>query len=87
MSTEKLAIEGGKPVRTQPFPRRHPFDLQDAAEILDALNSQTLFFPGGKKVYEFQQQFSQLYGVKHGVTSTSGTSVIHVAIGAINPDP
>lgn len=85
MST--LAIEGGTPVRTRPFPPRAPFGLADAQQVLEALDQQTLFFPGGRKVYEFQKQFGALYGVNHVVCSTSGTSAIHVAVGAIDPEP
>lgn len=82
-----LAINGGTPVRTRPFPGRQPFGLPDAQQVLEALNQQTLFFASGHKVYDFQSQFCDLYGVQHAVASTSGTSAIHVALGAINPDP
>lgn len=85
--TETLAIEGGAPVRTRAFPDRRPFGLADAQQVLQALNQQTLFFPSGKKVYEFERRFAELYGVGHVVTSTSGTAAIHVALGALNPDP
>jgi len=87
MRAEKLAIKGGTPVRTKPFPRRQPFGLDDALEVIQALNQQDLFFATAKKVYEFQRKFAELYGVKHAVASTSGTSAIHVALGAINPEP
>ena len=82
-----LAIEGGKPVRTHPFPERRPFGLADAQQVMEALNQQTLFYPGGRKVYEFENQFGELYGIGHVITSTSGTSAIHVALGAIDPEP
>jgi dTDP-4-amino-4,6-dideoxygalactose transaminase len=82
-----LAIEGGKPVRTHPFPARRPFGLADAEQVLDALGQQTLFYPSGRKVYEFEAQFGETYGVRHVTTSTSGTSAIHVALGAIDPEP
>ena len=82
-----LAIEGGSPVRTRPFPTRRPFGLADAQQVLDALDQQTLFFPSGRKVYEFESRFGELYGTQHVVTSTSGTSAIHVAVGAIDPEP
>jgi dTDP-4-amino-4,6-dideoxygalactose transaminase len=85
--SEKLAAEGGTPVRTAPFPSRPKFTLADAQQLLEALNQGTLFFPLGTKVYEFQRRFAALYGVKHATASTSGTSAIHVAVGAINPDP
>lgn len=83
----KLALEGGAPVRTQPFPKREPFGPTDAAQVLDALNQQTLFFPAGRKVYEFQTRFGELYGVNHVTMSTSGTAAIHVAVGALDPEP
>jgi perosamine synthetase len=83
----RLAIHGGTPVRDRPFPDRRPFGLADARQVLEALDQQTLFFPSGRKVYEFQARFGELYGAKHVTTSTSGTSAIHVAVGAIDPDP
>jgi len=87
MKEDKLVIEGGKPVRITPFPRRKPFGLQEAYEVIDALNSQNLFFAAGRKVYRFQEEFSKLYNVKHAAASTSGTAAIHVALGALNLDP
>jgi dTDP-4-amino-4,6-dideoxygalactose transaminase len=85
MST--LAIDGGAPVRTRPFPKRNPFGPADLQQVTEALNQQTLFFPSGQKVYGFERAFEELYGVRHAVTSTSGTSAIHVALGAIDPEP
>jgi len=85
--TQKLAIEGGTPVRSSPYPGRLPFDEDDEREVLDALRSGHLFFPSGTKVHTFEERFAQLYGVRHAVASTSGTSSLHVALGAINPEP
>jgi dTDP-4-amino-4,6-dideoxygalactose transaminase len=84
---DKLAILGGKPLRTESFPKRKVFGLQEAFEMLDALKSQNLFFAGGKKVYQFQNEFANLYNVKYALTSTSGTAAIHVALGALNLEP
>jgi dTDP-4-amino-4,6-dideoxygalactose transaminase len=82
-----LAIEGGKPIRTKPFPGRLPFDQDDEREVLEVLRSGKLFFPTGTKVHAFEERFAQLYGVRYAVASTSGTSALHVALGAINPEP
>ena len=87
MSTDKLAVNGGQPVRETAFPHRRPFGLRDASEVLEALENQNLFFATGEKVYAFENAFSQLYGGRPAVASTSGTSAIHVALGAINPEP
>lgn len=87
MSTEPLAIAGGAPVRTEPMPERKPFGPEEETQVLEALRSQNLFHPTGQKVYQFLEQFAALYGVKHIVPSTSGTAAIHVALGAVDPEP
>lgn len=83
----KLAYEGGTPLRTRPFPRRTPFGPADAQQVLEALDQQNLFFPTGHKVYEFEKKFSELYNVEFATTSTSGTSAVHVALGALDLEP
>jgi len=36
----ELAVEGGAPVRTRPFPPRAPFGPADAQQVLEALDQQ-----------------------------------------------
>ncbi|HCA47428.1 MAG TPA: hypothetical protein DEP45_08735, partial [Armatimonadetes bacterium] len=81
---QRLAVEGGTPVRTDPFPARDPFGPADLEQLQAVLAQQTAFFPSGSKVYEFERRFRELYGVAHATASTSGTSAIHVALGALN---
>jgi len=83
----KLAIDGGEPVRTRPFPPRQPFGDREVELVTQAIRSQSLFGPRGPMMPEFEKRFAELYGAKHAATSTSGTAAIHVAIGAVNPDP
>lgn len=87
MENEALAIKGGKPFRSKPFPRRTPFGDLEIQLLTEAVRSQNLFGLGGAKVTQFEKEFAALYGVKYAVGSTSGTAAIHVAIGTINPDP
>ncbi len=42
---------------------------------------------GGKVVEEFETAFAAFYGARRAVASTSGTAAIHVALGALNPEP
>ena len=84
---EKLARDGGPKVRTQPFPRRVLFEQEEIDLVTDAIRSQNLFGWSGHYVSDFQEGFAKLYGVKHAVASTSGTASIHVAVGAVNPNP
>lgn len=84
---QKLAIDGGTPVRTEPFPPRTLFGPEDERQLREVLEQGCAFFPLGTKVHEFERRWSELYGLSHAVCSTSGTSAIHVALGAINPEP
>ncbi len=83
----KLAMHGGTPVRTKPFPARTPFDEREVEMVAKAIRSQNLFGLGGPMVTEFEERFAGLYGAKYSVASSSGTAAIHIAVGAINPEP
>ncbi len=87
MSDGTLAIDGGTPVRTEDLPERQAFGPEEEAQVLEALRSQNLFYATGTKVYEFVRKFAGLFGVTDVVPSTSGTAAIHVALGAIDPEP
>jgi len=82
-----LAIHGGSPIRSTPFPRREPFGDDDIREVTEALRSQNLFYTDGTKVRAFEQEFAAKYGVTHAVASTSGTSAIHIAVAALEAEP
>ena len=87
MTSQTLAIDGGRPFRTAPFPRRMPFGDEEVSLVTEAIRSQSLFGLGGPMVTKLESSVADLYGVKHAVASTSGTAAIHVAVGTINPEP
>ena len=55
----KLAINGGLPVRTRPFPQRQPFGKSEIKEVTEAINSQNLLAPTGTKVAAFEKKFAR----------------------------
>ena len=83
----QLAIHGGSPVRTGWLEPRKCFGPEEIREVTEALESQSLFYAGGTKVYAFLDAFRELYNVQGVVPSTSGTAALHVAVGALNPEP
>jgi len=87
MSTEKLALDGGTPVRSQPLPQRKPFGEEELELLGQALRSQNLFRWGGRFVAELEERFARFYGAGGAVGCTSGTAALHLAVGALNPDP
>ncbi len=85
-----LAIHGGAPYRdteSRPFPARTPFGDEELRLVEKALRSQNLFRWGGELTPQFESRFAETYGAKHAVGSTSGTAALHVAVGAVNPEP
>lgn len=84
---EPLAIAGGKPVRTKPFPPRRPFGAREEELVLEALRSQNLFGKSGTFVPRLEKEFAEFMGVAYAQTCTSGTAAVHIAVGAVNPEP
>lgn len=85
-----LALHGGPPYRdtvSRPFPARTPFGDEEIRLVTKALRSQNLFRWGGELTPLFESRFAETYGAKHAIGSTSGTAALHVAIGAVNPEP
>ncbi len=88
----KLAIRGGTPVRTTPFPSvgdasGRTVGAEEEKLVREVLSSGRLNRGAGPKVAELESCFASYMGVPHCVASTSGTAAIHVAVGAVNPEP
>ncbi len=84
---EKLAINGGEPVRTTPLTGGHKWGYEELREILDVFESGAYYRYGGTKVEALEAGFAAKYGAAHAVASTSGTAAVHVALGMLNPEP
>ena len=86
-ATEQLAVNGGPKVRETPFPKRAPFGEEEVALAAEAIRSQNLFRWSGHFVKDFEAAFAEFYGAPHAVAATSGTAAIHLAVGAVDPEP
>jgi len=82
---DKLAIDGGQPVRTKSFPSGKKVGKEELEQLEQVIASGNMFH--GAKVKEFREGFAEMYGSKYCVSSTSGTSSIHVGIAMVNPNP
>ena len=78
----KLAILGGKPVRTK---KGHPWPIwdkeRDEQEVLDVLRSGV--WSRAKVVTEFERQYASLVGAKRCLATTSGTMALVTALNAL----
>jgi dTDP-4-amino-4,6-dideoxygalactose transaminase len=94
MST--LAILGGTPLRTQPFPR-HPvvgdeekravMDVLDRGELSTFIAAPGRYFNGGTNIREFERIFAEYHGSKHAVAFNSATAALHAAVVAVGVQP
>jgi len=83
---DKLAINGGKPVRKNLLPYGHQWiDETDVQAVIEVLRSDWL--TTGPKVGEFEQGFANVVGAKEAVAVNSGTAALHSAMYAANIGP
>jgi dTDP-4-amino-4,6-dideoxygalactose transaminase len=84
-----LAIHGGTPVRTTPFPAAYDYGDDDVAAVTAVLRkgNETGSISRGPEQALFEREFADRHGSKYAIFVNSGTSAFHTIFGAINPDP
>ncbi len=92
----KLALNGGTPVRTRPFPPYNTIGEEEKRAVARILDSTVLSkflgtwsedFFGGPTVRALEQEWARFFGVRHAVTMNSATSGLYAALGAAGVEP
>ena len=83
----KLAINGGTPAKTKPFPQWPHYDQREQKALLDVLESRNWWRTEGTRVTQFEQDFAAFHDAKHGIAITNGTHALEVAIAALGVVP
>ncbi len=91
----RLAIDKGVPVRTEPlpleFPGVHYMDEEEVEAVVRLLRSRSLFRYYGvdlqKEVESFESEFASVLGVRHAIAVSSGTGALHTALSALGVGP
>jgi len=84
---EKLAIDGGKPVRSKPFPSWPMWGKREEELLLEVLHSGKWGTLNGPKVIEFEGKFAAFQGAKYGICVTGGTAALEMALRALGIGP
>lgn len=84
---EKLAIHGGNKAKTVPYGTGKRFGKEELTLLEEALNQNTLFYWRGSMAKRLCEKFADMYGSKHCIVTSSGTSAIHTALGACGVGP
>jgi dTDP-4-amino-4,6-dideoxygalactose transaminase len=85
--TEKLAIDGGSPLHTRPWPTWPVWSKREEELLLEVLHSGKWGTLNGTKVIEFEQKFAEFQGAKYGVAVTGGTSALELSLRALAIGP
>src|ERR1043165_1994235 len=92
----KLAINGGKPVRSHLFPAYNTIGEEEKQAVMSVLDSGVLSqylgswsddFFGGPSIKRFESAWKQKFGCKHAIAVNSNTSGLFTAIAAIGIQP
>ena len=81
---EKLAAQGGTPVRTVGFPEWPQYDDAERSAILRVLDSRNWWATEGVEVRAFEEEWSVFTGAKGAVAVTNGTQALEVALSALD---
>jgi dTDP-4-amino-4,6-dideoxygalactose transaminase len=84
--TTPLAIDGGPPVRTQPWPSWPVWDDRELQALTDTLRSGAWAAIGGTQVHALEQEFALAHGARHGIACASGSAALEVALRAAGID-
>jgi dTDP-4-amino-4,6-dideoxygalactose transaminase len=83
---ERLALEGGMPVRREPFPKYHAIvDEGEIRAVTEVLRSNT--WRRGPVVEQYERDLEKHFGVKHALAVSDGTAALHVAMAALGLGP
>ncbi len=83
-----LAMNGGRKVRTKPWPavgRR--FGKEELKQLKEALEQNTLFYIYGKKTEQLCSKMAKTCGAKHVLACSSGSAAVHGAVKACGVGP
>ena len=78
--SERLAICGGKAVRTAPFPAWPIYGKSEEEALLRVLHSGKWGRQDGKEVEAFERKFAEYHGVPYAVAVVNGTVSLRIAL-------
>ena len=93
---KKLALSGGPKTRKNSFPPHPVMGKEETEQIMEVLKSGNIStfvasrgenFLGGKKIKEFEEEFSNKIGTKYAIAFNSATAALHAAVVAVGVQP
>lgn len=76
----KLALLGGKPIRTRPFTSWPILGKAEEKRLLRTLHSGRWGRLDGSEVAQFEKRFAAMHGCKHGIAVVNGTVSLRIGL-------
>ena len=83
----KLAIKGGKPINTKPFPMWPSFQKSTIKKAMKPLETGLVNYWTGQAGTEFEKRWAAWNGAKYAITTSNGTSALHTAVASLGIGP
>jgi len=83
----ELALFGGKPAKSKPFPVWPQYDEKERRALEEVLESRVWWRTPGTKTLTFEREFAAFHGAKHGIAVTNGTAALEVTMLALGVQP
>lgn len=85
---DKLAIDGGRKIRTRAWPKPgRRFGREELRQLQEALDQNTLFYHYGNKTKTLCKLMAKTCKAKHVLACSSGSAAIHAAVKACGVGP
>ncbi|MCD6350733.1 MAG: DegT/DnrJ/EryC1/StrS family aminotransferase [Armatimonadetes bacterium] len=83
----QLAINGGQPITTEPFPPWPYFTPEMIEAATEPLKTGKCNYWTGPLGMKFEEEFAHWCGAKYGISTSSGTTALHTALGGLGIGP
>ena len=80
MSAPALALAGGTPIRSRPFPAWPVFGVEEERRLVRVLRSGQWGRLDGAEVDAFEAQFAAMHGCRYGIAVVNGTVALRIAL-------
>lgn len=84
--SERLAIEGGTPVRSAPYPAWPQWTTEEERALRETLYSGVWWSYEGSQVKAFEEEFAAYHEAAYGVACTNGSAALEVCLRAAGID-
>jgi dTDP-4-amino-4,6-dideoxygalactose transaminase len=87
LTANQLALRGGTPVRTEPFPSWPHFEPEDIEVAVDVLRSGRVNYWTGGEGRRFEEEFAAQAGCEYGIALANGTVALELGLVALGVGP